>query len=155
MLLAMSVCHTLGTSADGSLVGNQVDKVSFETSGASMHQAKDQLTRVTFRNRDYKVLKHFEFDCHRTTQSVIIENDKGEKMVFVKGSSDSIQKICEPSSLPESFAHTVKESAKNGIYQISIATRLFDNDVSVAEANRDDIEKSLRFVGFVSFQNRE
>ena len=155
LFLAMAVCHTLGTASDGTLLGNQVDLISFESSSAFLHQAKGTPTRVTFRGKDYKILKHFEFDCHRTTQSVIIEDDQGEKRIFVKGSAESIQQICNPSTIPGNFELTVQESAKSGIYQIAVATRPFDGDVSVSDVTRDDIEKTLNFAGFVSFQNRK
>lgn len=155
LFLAMAVCHTLGTISDGTLVGNQVDLISFQSSSALLHQEKGAPTRVTFRGKDYKILKHFEFDCHRTTQSVVIEDDQGVKRIFVKGSAESIQRICNPSTIPGTFDQTVQESAKTGIYQIAVATRTFDIDVSVSDATRDDIETSLNFAGFVSFQNRK
>jgi magnesium-transporting ATPase (P-type) len=155
IFLAMAVCHTLGTASDGGLVGNQVDKISFESTGATLHQTKGAPTRVSFRGKGYKVLKHFEFDCHRTTQSVIIEDDQGMQRIFVKGSSESIERICDSSSIPESFEQAVRQSAKSGTYQIAIASRPFDFGVSVADVTRDDIEASLVFAGFVSFQNRK
>lgn len=155
LFLAMAVCHTLGTVSDGTLVGNQVDLISFESSSAFLHQEKGSPTRVTFRGKDYKILKHFEFDCHRTTQSVVIEDEEGQKRIFVKGSAESIHQICNRSTIPKTFDQTVQESAKTGIYQIAVATRPYDLEASVPDATRDDIEKSLDFAGFVSFQNRK
>ena len=155
ILIAMSVCHTLGTRSDGSLLGNHVDEVSFEFTGASLHLSESGQSQVNFHGRLFKVLKHFVFDCVRTTQSVIIEDDQGATFIFVKGSSDAIGGLCDPSSVPETFNRTVRESAKAGIYQLAIAMRPYDLDVAVAEASRDDIEKSLVFLGFVNFQNCE
>jgi hypothetical protein len=57
MFQAMAVWRTLGTSIDGSLVGNQVDKVAFEAAGATMYQAQGEPTRIFLRGRNFKVLK--------------------------------------------------------------------------------------------------
>jgi magnesium-transporting ATPase (P-type) len=153
ILVAMAVCHTLGTRSDGSLLGNHVDEASFEFTGASLHMTESGQTCVNFHGKTYTVLKHFVFDCVRTTQSVIIQDEDGSSYIFVKGSSDAIEKICDPMSIPGSFVSTVRESAKSGIYQLAVAMRPYDLAVAVHEASRDDIEKSLSFIGFVNFQN--
>lgn len=155
ILVAMAVCHTLGTRSDGSILGNHVDEVSFEFSGASLHMSENGQPQVNFHGKLFKVLKHFVFDCVRTTQSVIVEDDQGSKFIFVKGSSDAIGKLCDPNTIPETFNRTVRESAKSGIYQLAVAMRPYDLNVAVPEASRDDIEKSLNFIGFVNFQNCE
>ena len=58
-------------------------------------------------------LKRFEFDHHTMTQSVIIQHED-EKIVFVKGSPEAIQKLCDPSSLPQDFTAHTRHSARNG-----------------------------------------
>lgn len=153
ILIGMAVCHTLGKRSDGSLMGNHVDEASFEFSGATLQITESGRTQIDLEGRMYTVLKHFVFDCHRTTQSVIIEDDKGAKFIFVKGSAEAIEKICDPATIPSTYVQTVREASKAGIYQLAVASRPYDLDVDVAEASRDDVEKSLSFIGFVSFQN--
>jgi hypothetical protein len=89
-----------------------LDKVAFEATGATMDQAQDEPIRILLRGRDFKVMKQFAFDWLRTTQSVTVENDEGTKLVFVKGSSESIERICDQLSVPASFRQTVRESAR-------------------------------------------
>lgn len=148
--LGMAVCHTLSLTNNGEIVGNQVDKASFEATGADIRDGN----KIVFRGKVYTVVKQFAFDCHRATQSVIVEGEDGHKEIFAKGSPDAMKRLCEKSSLPDDFDRTVRESAKSGVYQIVLAFRRFDNEnTKLSDVYRDDVEKYLRFGGFVNFQN--
>ena len=150
----MAVCHTLAVTSTGELVGNQVDTVSFETSNATMKQECGGLPQICYRDEWFTVLKRYEFDTHRATQSVIIQNERGEILVFVKGSPEAIRALTDSSTIPVSFDETLRTSSRSGIYQIAIAYKDFDlAGASVADVRRDDVEKSLEFGGFVKFQN--
>jgi predicted P-type ATPase len=152
--IGMAVCHTLTTMSSGELVGNQVDKVSFESTGAVLEHEKGQPARISFLGKQYRVLKQYEFDCHRQSQSVVVEDGDGTKQIFVKGSPEVIKTLCNPLSLPDSFDKSVRESAKSGVYQIAIAFRSFDlDDKKMSDVSRDYVEKSLTFGGFVNFLN--
>jgi predicted P-type ATPase len=151
--LGMAVCHTLTTTSSGEIVGNQVDKVCFESTGAVLQHKKGERAQISLREKQYYVLKQYDFDSHRATQSVIIEDDGGTKLIFVKGSAEAIKALCESSSLPASFDKSVRESDKAGVYKIAIAFRSFDLDMKMKEVRRDDVEKSLTFGGFINFQN--
>jgi magnesium-transporting ATPase (P-type) len=83
--LGMAVCHTLTTTNTGE-IGNQVDKASFESSGAVLKQKKGKYAEIVHGEKTYSVLKRFEFDSHRVTQSVLIEDEVGGRQVFVKQS---------------------------------------------------------------------
>jgi magnesium-transporting ATPase (P-type) len=71
----------------------------------------------------------------------------------VKGSGESIQKLCDPSTLPTSYGSVVKESAKSGTYQISMAMKEIADSTNLAELSRDEIENNLTFVGVINFKN--
>jgi magnesium-transporting ATPase (P-type) len=75
------------------------------------------------------------------------------KQIFVKGSPEAIKAISIGSTVPANFEKTVLEAAKSGVYQIAIAFKTFDSDGNLADADRDDIEKSLTFGGFINFRN--
>jgi hypothetical protein len=45
----------------------------------------------------------------------------------------------------------VIESAKTGVYKITIAFRSFDLDMKMMDASRDDVEKSWTFGGFINW----
>ncbi|KAL3775476.1 hypothetical protein ACHAW5_005527 [Stephanodiscus triporus] len=144
----IAVCQTLHLSNDGSLIGPAVDRIGFEACSAKM---VDENT-VCFEGEDIKYLKRFDFDHHRMTQSVIVKH-REEAVVYVKGSPESISKLCMPSSLPSDFFEKAKQSARGGIYQLAIATKAYTSAKGMHEVTRDDIEKDLEFVGFINFQN--
>jgi P-type E1-E2 ATPase len=60
--LGMAVCHTLTTTNTGEMIGNQVDKVSFESTGAVLKHKKGESAKVVHGEKTYTVLKQFEFD---------------------------------------------------------------------------------------------
>ena len=90
--LGMAVCHTLVTASSGEMLGNHVDQVSFKSTGATLENKKgDEAARVIYNGTTYTMLKKNEFDNHRVTQSVIIQDEKGAKQIFVKGSPEAIR----------------------------------------------------------------
>jgi magnesium-transporting ATPase (P-type) len=85
------------------------------------------------------------------TQSVIIETQKGKTYAFVKGSSESIKRLCSQDSLPPDFDDSVKQSAKEGIYQISMAMKEVDSDWQ--GFSRSELERGVTFIGVLNFKN--
>jgi magnesium-transporting ATPase (P-type) len=171
--VGMATCHTLtkskagksngkeagmsetsSSSLAGVLIGNQVDIKMFLSTGAFLSQS-DVIRVQMMSGRTYTVLKRFDFDHHRMTMSVIIRDEDGSLFAFAKGSGESIKKCCMPSTMPEGFDASLEQTAKEGIYQISIAMKELSNDVasSLTIITRDEIESNLLFVGVVNFKN--
>lgn len=149
--LGMSVCHTLCMSRDEHLVGNNVDTVSFNYSGAQLVQRGGAPSQVKLGEQSYEILKQYEFDSHLQTQSVIIEDSNGNKTVFVKGSPEAIRELCA-SGVPPNFDETVR--SKSGMYTLAIAFKDYDlEDAKLADIRREDVEASLQFGAFLNFQN--
>jgi magnesium-transporting ATPase (P-type) len=132
----MAVCHTLATSSDGQLVGTQVDKASFKSTGATLAHMKGHAAQITLEGEKYTVLRQFEFDCKRAAQSVIVEDEQGEKHVFAKGSPEAIRAMCIKSSIPSSFNESVRESSKTGTYQLAIAFKSFGQNLTISKVDR-------------------
>ena len=148
--LGMAVSHTLHKTSDGTLIGNNVDTVSFLYTGGELVDG----ARVKFRDGLYTILKQYEFDSHRQTQSVVVQDASGKKTIYVKGSPEAIRSLCD-ADVPLNFGETLSTSAKGGIYQLAIAFKSYDfgDDVELADISRDDVEKSLRFGAFMNFRN--
>lgn len=85
------------------------------------------------------------------TQSVIIQNQKGITYAFIKGSSESIKQLCCPDSVPLDFDDCVKKSAREGIYQISMAMKEISSNWQVS--SRSELERDATFLGVVNFKN--
>ena len=152
--LGMAVSHTLHKTSDGELIGNDVDKVSFSYTGSELVRMDGAPTQINFRGGSYTILKQYEFDSHRQTQSVIVQDTDGKKTIFVKGSPEAIRALCV-TGVPLDFSETLQCSAKLGIYQLAMAFKTYDfgDDVPLADISRDDVEKSLGFGAFLSFRN--
>lgn len=147
----LATCHTLQLSNKNELIGSAVDR-SMVASVTSSVSFADHNT-VIFEGETINYLKRFEFDHHRMLQSVIIRH-KEEVIVYAKGSPEAIRKICAPSSLLANFDEMAAEAARNGIYQLAIATSSFKCDKDISDVKREDIETNLNFLGFISFQNK-
>lgn len=156
MAIGMAACHSLTRFESGVTVGNPVDRVMFEASGASFVDTNGgtRLIVTDCKGNRLEVVKHFDFDHHRMTQSTIVKTSDGRLIAIAKGSGESIKKVCLPDSLPRDFEAVARSSAKSGIYQISMATKVISaGDVDLSQMPRSDIEKDLVFAGVVNFKN--
>lgn len=148
---AMATCHSLTTTSDGMLVGNAVDLNMFNASLAKM--VGDSLFKLEDGSYVH-VLKIFEFDHHRMTQSVVVKH-KGKCIAYVKGSGESINKLCRANTMPVDFDNMLAASAREGIYQISFGSKELSISASeVKSITRESLEYDLEFVGTVNFKNQ-
>lgn len=152
MTLGMAVCHSLTPSQlTEMLIGNPVDRVMFEASGANIDKRNaENITDA--HGKKVLVVKRFDFDHHRMTQSVIVKTEDETLTVFVKGSGESMKKLCLPESLPDDFDAVVKQSARSGVYQITMAKKIVKS-LDLGAITRDDVECDLEFVGVINFKN--
>lgn len=154
--LGMTCCHNLTRSNEtGELIGNPVDRTMFAASGGALGDRTSRSTRTILdcNGRTISIEKQFDFDHHRMTQSVICKLPDGPLVAFVKGSGESLQQLCTSESLPLDFGSAIRDSAKSGTYQISLAKKTIDPSTDINQISRDDLEKDLTFVGVIDFKN--
>jgi magnesium-transporting ATPase (P-type) len=149
----MATCHTLTVPRAGELAGNQIDKASFESTGARILPSKGGVPMVEFHGEVYTIEKAFDFDHERQTQSVVIGDGRGCRFVFVKGSPESIRRSCLACTVPETFDDSANRAAKQAVYQIAMAFKIFDPNVDISDVARDDAESNLFFAGLLNFRN--
>jgi cation-transporting ATPase 13A3/4/5 len=150
--IGMAVCHSLRISKNGEMLGNHVDQASFSSTGAELTKGENMVIKL--RGKSYTILKQNEFDNHRVTQSVVVQDETGTKLAFVKGSPESIRALCDGKTIPKTFDGTLRSGAKLGIYQLALASKKLDPSTDVSVLTRDDLESSLGFCGFIHFQNK-
>jgi magnesium-transporting ATPase (P-type) len=152
---AMASCHSVAFASNGLLIGNPVDCTMFTVSGATLDSSGGKTVITDTNGNKLEVVRHFDFDHHRMSQSVIVKhpNEKGQYVAFVKGSGESISKICTSDSLPSEFDSSVGKSAAQGIYQIAVAMKYLDAKNSISVITRDDVEKDCTFIGVLNFLN--
>jgi magnesium-transporting ATPase (P-type) len=151
--IGMAVCHTIHVSTYGQKVGNCIDLMSFECTSASLIQRNGEMPEVQFEHQVYKTLRRFEFDSELATQSVIVGTRTGRRLVFVKGSADTIKHLSCKSTLPDSYDDIVRNAEVAGIYQLAMAYKDLTTENDIEGLQRFDVEKELSFCGFIQFQN--
>lgn len=152
--LGVAVCNTLHKLADGTLIGNMVDVVAFQHVGAELEKTTGALSKIKCQGHSFNVLKRFEFDSHRQTTSVIVEDlSTGKKQIFVKGSPEAVARLCT-NAVPESAKAALAKGSKEGMYQLAIAFKDYTFGDNISAVSRDDVEKSLQYGGLISFQNK-
>jgi cation-transporting ATPase 13A3/4/5 len=154
MALGMAVCHSLISFESGEFVGNPVDREMFEAGGASFVDTRGAVVVVRDCNGNMvEIVKQFDFDHHRMTQSVIVKTSEGRLIAFAKGSGESIKSVCNAGSLPNDFNTVLRSSAKAGIYQISMASKEIPAGSDLNKIARDAVESNLTFAGVINFKN--
>jgi predicted P-type ATPase len=154
LALGMACCHNLTRSRNGELIGNPVDRTMFKASGAEMLEILGNIQRIQdYNGNSIDVLKRFDFDHHRMTQSVIVKLSSGELLAFVKGSGESLQGVCRGDTLPADYSDAVRNSAKSGTYQIAMGMKSLPKDADLNLITRDQIERELEFIGVINFMN--
>jgi len=147
----MACCNTLILSCHGSLIGNAVDKIMFQAIGATLLQDEGKLTVTECSGQILTVLKRYEFDHQRMTQSAVVQFPEGRTVIFVKGSAESLKKRCLAESMPPDFDNIVNNCARRGVYQISMGMKEVYSGFQ--EEPRDALEQNLNFLGVVNFKN--
>jgi magnesium-transporting ATPase (P-type) len=151
LAMAMACCHSLVRSKAGDLIGNPVDRAMITRSNARLGEEGNHTVITDSNGNRLEIVRHFDFDHHRMTQSVIVRLPSGKYVAFVKGSGESIEKLCKPESMPSDFRSSLSDSAAAGIYQISVATKPIDGNVDTI--TRDEVETGCSFVGVLNFLN--
>jgi len=129
----------------------------FQAAHGILENGHDKKIHISVDGIRYTVLKRFEFDHHRMTMSVVVQDEDGKIFVFVEGCGESIKSICTITRIPLSFDKESELSAKKGVYQISVAMKIispdFGSESSISIVTRDELEKDLTFVGVINFKN--
>ena len=99
--------------------------------------------------KKFRFKAEIPFDSFRIRSSVLIEDEKGEKILIVKGAPETILKICSQweGSLSEvEIKDKIREEGKEGKRVLALAYKKFEKD-SFSESD----EKELKFLGYFSF----
>ena len=153
--LAMSACHSLVKSKNGALIGHPVDRAMFKASNAKISKATGNSATIRSKTGEkLKVVRRFDFDHHRMTQSVVVQHRDGRLTVLVKGSGENVAKLCNPEELPRDFFEELKKRSKSGIYQLAVGSKLLAKETNLSAITRDEVECDLNFEGVLNFENR-
>jgi Mg2+-importing ATPase len=137
VLRAGLLCND-ATFSDGRVVGgNQLDQALWQAPGARAAGA-ERARRLADR----------PFDYQRRLASVLVEDDRGERQVIVKGAPETVLARCAR-VLPQAQA-VLDRQFDTGSRVIAVATRAADGRTTL---NADD-ERDLDLAGFLTFVDR-
>jgi Mg2+-importing ATPase len=97
----------------------------------------------------FEPLFEIPFDSKRKRNSVLLKDEKGNKILIVRGAPETILEISseiEGNLKKEEIMNGIKESGEEGRRILAIAYKFFDkNDYS------EEDEKDLKFLGYITF----
>ncbi len=104
-------------------------------------------------SKKFKIVSELPFDSYRMRSAFLVQSFRGEKIIIVKGASESILKNC--SRLGGSFnkkeiAEDVEKNGKDGKRVLALAYKKVNrekNDLKVSD------EKGLTFLGYFVFED--
>lgn len=103
------------------------------------------------------LIRRFDFTSALMRMSVICQNRIDNKYrVFVKGSPEKIQELCNSETIPQEYFDVMSNYTKEGYRVIGFATKVLE-DFSYKEVmriERLDCEKQLTFLGLLVMENK-
>lgn len=157
----MACCHNLELH-NGELIGDPIEIQLFNQTAFSFEsRAQDGGEHATvicpdefFINKmkldpsSRYVIEHtFDFTSERKRMSVIVSFN-GKRKVLMKGAPEVIKSLCFSQNLPFNYDEELAEFTEQGFRVIALAYRDIDT-----EAVTEDLERGVRFIGFVVFEN--
>ncbi|CAJ0587354.1 unnamed protein product, partial [Mesorhabditis spiculigera] len=173
LIKASAVCQSL-TWIDGELHGDPLDLILFnetkwrfeESKGddaedkrhASVVRPPDGDT-ATYDEQAYPVIRQFTFSSALQRMSVIVSTDTDEEQgkceIFVKGSPEIIESLCDPNTVPEEYQKVVNSYAQRGYRLIAAAKRVLNlNRADALKIPRQEVESQLQLLGLIVMENR-
>ena len=164
----LACCHSLAT-INGNIVGDPLDEQMFLFSRAKMMERSkpsnknESFTSMQFnsgllktfkqtKEKYYNITKTMEFTSARKRISVVINNENnGSYRLYCKGAAEIVKRLCRPETISANFDDLLNDYSQNGLRIIALAYK--DIDAEDADADEDELEKDLTFIGFLVFDN--
>lgn len=171
----MAACHSL-TVIDGMLTGDPLDLKMFEATRWELDESSSIAETERFGSLiptivrpkhatqkpdnssiEIAIIKQFTFSSELQRSSVIVRKlGKSNMDVFVKGSPEMISSLCLKHTIPKDFNSELKKYTKEGFRVIALASKSLESNVKwhhVQQTVRSDVEKELKFEGFLILKN--
>ncbi|KAI9479504.1 hypothetical protein BDB00DRAFT_885412 [Zychaea mexicana] len=156
--MGLASCHSV-TVLDDQYIGNPVDIVMFEATGAALDLAQETIHLRSHtpgvKGSQLRIIQRFEFQHARASMSVAaVDMDTGDIHVFVKGSFERLGEIC--ANVPDNYDLQASKLARDGCYVLAMAHRNLGKQISeeaVCGWTRDQLESNVSMLGLVLFKN--
>lgn len=161
VIVGLATCHSLN-ERNGSVTGYALELDMFRATGFSIENnvhrrntpnAPFSILISSPIGKTFGVVKRYLFDASLQRSSVLIEDfESGQRLVYTKGSPETLREICNPATIPPNYLEKVRTYSYQGYYVVALASKTYPvtADVPVREA----MECRLNFVGFILFLNK-
>ena len=151
---AMMTCHSLAL-VNGKSVGNFVDTVMFQETGAKIDQKYSYLIHPSVDGNECKIVRRFEFIHSQAYQSVIGQDLRtGRYFLYMKGSFEKLASLCK--NVPADFAAAASLQAQRGSYVVALAYKEMSAATTLEEmarVSREDMQFGAQLLGIMLFRN--
>lgn len=132
----------------------------FPSSASSTEDDELDVVNVNTNRRcqkDVGILRQFPFSSNLQRMSVVTRQFSGDQyVVYCKGAPEKIASLCDPATLPDDFSEVLHAYTRKGFRVLAMSYRPLKAGLSytrMQRASRQDIEKDLRFLGFLTLGN--
>ena len=165
----LAACHSLAIS-DGALIGDPLEKavmsaVRWTTKGENSvvpldanatASSDDSSTNSSTNSSSIHIVKRFAFSSALARMSVVATStDSGKQAssqlaLLTKGSPEMIKPLLDPATVPKHFDVIAKLHMSKGRRVLALASRDLDKSFAeIKDEKRENLEKNLRFAGFL------
>ncbi|KAI5192791.1 cation-transporting P-type ATPase 13A2 [Nematocida sp. AWRm77] len=155
-VLGIQACQSV-EMLEGKLLGDPLDIKLIEFSHSSVEYASTEegRKRLIANENGVSTTVHKLFEFNPNTRRMGAVAEVGNKLFFFcKGSTEVIEELCLPSSLPEDYRDIVKAYAQEGYRVIALAGKELSPCGMEAETEIEHLEKDLSFVCIIVFENK-
>lgn len=151
-LQVLATCHTLAQLDDG-IIGDPLEKATLAAIEWTLTK-QDSVIPKRSKYRALKIYQRFYFSSALKRMSVVAGymqqfSQEVQYVATVKGAPEVVQRML--SEVPDDYERTYLEYARRGARVLALASRQLGTleAARVRELRREDVERDLRFVGFV------
>ncbi len=156
ILKGLASCHSI-SKINGKLDGDPLDLKIFKfTKWNFFEMNRIYVSSNTNNKMKLEILKQFPFSSQLQRMSVIVRESKDEMSdFFVKGSPETIEKMCKKDSIPKEYNTLLNNYTRKGYRVISLAHKILDlrTEDDLNNIKREFLEKDLTFLALIITEN--
>ncbi|KAJ2515126.1 hypothetical protein H4217_005370 [Coemansia sp. RSA 1939] len=142
-------------------------EIALQVFATKLSMGKPALTTESSRGKEggqWRLVCEYPFDSSIKRMSVVVSNDAGEKILFLKGATERVVSCCsgrqqgetvekmEPEELQKYLDPRIEEMGRDGLRVLSIAFRKLgasEEDIDLHKVDREQMETQMVFLGLV------
>ncbi|OAG30002.1 cation-transporting ATPase 13A3/4/5 [Nematocida displodere] len=150
--LGVRACHSAESVGERTL-GDPLDikLLHFSRSRVAYVASQTGRKRAIYTEDEHQgtILQVFGFDPNTRRMSTVIDTPNGF-FFFTKGSPETIETLCDPSTVPDSYFQVIDKYSMEGYRIIALAGKSIENPL----LDRESLETGLELLSIIVFENK-